>query len=531
MKRDLIQHLAAIGLFLAGVLPLQAQNELFNDGGSIYVQSGGLIHVEGEVINDDQAANVGRMFNSGTVELTGNWTNTATSNVFQAGDPGFSIFIGNNAVQTVGGTGETFFNNLTINKPGGTRELRLLRNSRADAVLALNDNFLNTQSFTFWVTSYNPSAITRSGPIVPNYTNSTSLGYVTSTVGSAGRLARNTNNSFGTVAYLFPVGTAARFRPVEITPTLAGNNTYSVQFVDVATPSTNLRVSTLGSVNPAWYHFLERSVTTGATETIRIYHDFTADNVCDISHVTMTEWNGAQWADLSTTTSTQNASPTLSWTQKGGYPAGYPTPWNTNRFALAGQFFPNGNNSCVFPVELTSLRADPLKASILVSWNAESQLNNAGWFVERSENGRDFMRLGWVTGEGTTTIRMPYDFEDRLVKPGVLYYYRLRQQDQGGQETLSEVVTAILPENGMSIGELYPNPSSGSFFLPVAVDAETELDVDVVNMLGQSVFTKAYQLQAGYQQVMISLDALAKGVYQVNLSLAGKHLSKKLVLQ
>lgn len=527
--RNLIPLL--LGFLSIGNTGLRAQNELFNDGGSIYVQSGGLIHVEGEVINDDQAANVGRMYNSGTVQLTGNWTNTATSNVFQAGDPGFGIFLGNNALQTVGGTSDTYFNNLTINKPGGTRELRLLRNARADAVLALNDDFLNTQSFTFWVTSYNPSAITRSGAIVPNYTNATNLGYVTSTVGSTGRLARNTNNSFGTVAYLFPVGTAARFRPVEITPTLAGNNTYSVQFVDAATPNPTVKATTLGSVNPAWYHFIERSVTTSATETIRIYHDFTADNVCDISRVTMTEWSGSIWADLSATTSTQNTSPTLSWTQKAGYPAGYPTPWNTNQFALAGQYFANGNSSCVFPVELLSLRADPLKTSILVSWIAETQLNNAGWFVERSENGRDFVHMGWVTGEGTTTIRKPYDFEDKLVKPGVRYFYRLRQQDQGGQENLSEVVTAMLPESGMSIGDLYPNPSNGTFFLPVALDAATELDVVVVNMLGQSVFTKRYALEAGYQQVMIALGDLAQGAYQVNLSILGQRISKKLVIQ
>jgi Secretion system C-terminal sorting domain len=527
MYQRLLPPILAAGLLLSGTF-LHAQNELFNDGGSIYVQSGGLIHVEGEVINDDQAANVGRMFNSGTVQLTGNWRNTATSNVFQANDPGFSIFLGNNALQTVGGTADTYFNNLTINKPGGVRELRLLRNARADGVLALNDDFLNTQAFTFWVTNNSPSAITRSGPIVPNYTNSTSLGYVTSTVGSAGRLARNTSS---VAAYLFPVGTAARFRPVEITPTLGSANTYSVQFVDQATPSTNLRATTLGSVNPAWYHFLERTNPTAASETIRIYHDFTVDNVCDISHVTMTEWNGSLWADLSTTTSQQNPSPTLSWTQKAGYPVGYATPWNTNQFALAGQFFANGYNSCVFPVELANLRADPLKTSILVSWLAVSQLNNAGWFVERSENGRDFVSQGWVTGEGTTTTQMPYSFEDHQVLPGVRYFYRLRQQDHNGQENLSEVVTAILPKNGMSLGDLYPNPSTGTFYLPVALDDATDLHVDVVNMLGQSVFAKDYALQAGYQQVMIVLQDLAQGVYQVNLSLLGQQISKKLVLQ
>ena len=508
------------------------QNDFYIDGANVYVQSGGLIHVNGEVINDDQGANIGRMFNSGTIQLTGNWSNiSGTSNVFQALDPGTSVFLGSSAVQTIGGTRDTYFNNLTISKPGGTLELRMLRNCVNDGVLNLTDDFLNTQTFTHLVSNANPAAIVRSGPIVANYSNSTNLGYVTSTSGSAGRLSRATSTAYPGGVYLFPVGTSTRFRPVEITTTSVGNNVDSVQCVNLPTPRTNLRAATLATINPAWYHFIERSVAAGSPENIRIYHDFTADNVCDISRVTISEWNLALWADLGTTTSTQNASPTLSWTQKSGYPAGFPTPWVSNSFALAGVFVSPGVSSCVFPVELVALRADPLERSILVSWIAETQTANSGWFVERSENGLDFQHLGWVNGAGTTTTRMNYDFEDKDVKPGVLYYYRLRQLDITGAENLSEVVTAILPEGGMSMGDLYPNPTAGVVYLPIAVDQAAVLKVDIVNMLGQSVLSSDYLLNAGYQEVMIQMGELAQGVYQVNLMVGGKSVSKKLVLQ
>jgi Secretion system C-terminal sorting domain len=531
MKRFII---AATAATLLGWHPLLAQNEFYNDGADVYVQAGGLIFVQGEVINDDQGANVGRIYNSGDIQLTGNWSNTsAVSNVFLAGQPGTTTFLGTGAFQTIGGTMDTYFNNLTINKSAGTvQEVRQLRNSLSDGVLNLTNDFLNTQTFNFLVANPAANAIQRLGPIAPNYTNSMTEGYVTSTPGSTGRLARATGPVPG-VRYLFPVGNATRFRPVEVTPSAGITNVYAVQFVNLPTPNTGLKAATLATINPAWYHFIERASATASPEDVRIYHDFTADAICDINNVTMSEWNLSLWADLSTTTSTQNTSPTLSFTHKANYPGAYPTPWVSNGWALAGLFFAPGQMSCVFPVEMTMIRAEALTSSILVEWETASQSNNLGWEVERSTNGRDFVDIGWVDGHGTTNSPMLYDKEDRDVQPGVLYYYRIRQTDINGATHRSEIVTAMLGDLGIAIGDPYPNPSTGQVTIPVSVTEASDLKISVVNMLGQEVFGKMEDLQAGgqYQAVTLDLSKLSQGVYQVNLSVRGKVVSKKLVIE
>ena len=528
MRKTIIATAAAS---LLGWTFLCGQNEFYNDGANVYIQAGALVYVQGEVVNDDQAGNVGRIFNSGDLQLTGNWTNTsASSNVFQAFDPGTTTFLGNNAVQTIGGTLDTYFNNLTINKPAGTFEVRQLRNSLSDGVLNLTNDFLNTQTFTFLVANPNPAAITRTGPIVPNYTNSTTEGYVTSTPGSTGRLARATSTLFPGGIYFYPVGTSNRFRPVEITPTSVGNNVYTVQYVDLPTFSTNLKQPTLSTINPAWYHFIERAVSMGSPENIRIYHDFTADDVCDINNVTMAEWNLALWADLSPTTSTQNPSPTLSWTQRSAYPGTYPTPWVSNQFALAGLFIGPNVSSCVFPVELTKLSATALESTIRVDWEAASQSNNMGWFVERSLDGRNFNDIGWIDGAGTTVQTLNYDLEDLDVVPGVLYYYRLRQMDFDGGSSQSEIVSAMLAGDGFSIGEPYPNPSAGLVNIPMSLSKVSDVKVSVVNMLGQELLTQKHSLQSGYQVVTLNLSELAQGVYHLTFNVHGKRISKKVVI-
>lgn len=355
MKR--FTHFLLAFLALGSISSVFAQNELYNDGADIYVQAAGLIYVQGDVINDDQGGNIGRMHNTGDIQLTGNWSNTsATSNVFDAAALGTVTFLGTGAVQTIGGTLQTGFNNLTINKSGGTtQEVRQLINSGNDGILNLTNDFLNTQNFLFGVGNINPSAIQRTGAIIPNYLSSMVQGYVTSTPGTAGRLVRATNGAlFPGVAYFYPVGNATKFRPVEITPVNgSASNAYSVQFVNLATFSPNLRSATLASVNPAYYHFIERQIAAGSPEDIRIYHDFAADNVCDISKVTMAEWNLALWDDLMPRVASVNSlNPPgfLSWTQSIDYPGTYPTPWVSNAFVLAGLFMPSGLSSCVFPV-------------------------------------------------------------------------------------------------------------------------------------------------------------------------------------
>jgi hypothetical protein len=531
LKRIII---AASAATLLGTQPLMAQNEFYNDGADVYVQPGGLIFVQGEVINDDQGGNVGRIYNSGDIQLTGNWSNTsAVSNVFQALQTGTTTFLGTGAVQTIGGTMDTYFNNLTISKSAGTvQELRQLRNSLCDGVLNLTNDFLNTQTFNFLVANPAINAIQRVGPIAPNYTNSMTEGYVTSTPGSTGRLARATGPVPG-VRYLFPVGNATFFRPVEVTPSASITNVYAVQFVNLPTPNTTLKAATLATINPAWYHFIERASATASPEDVRIYHDFTADNICDINNVTMSEWNLALWADLSPTTSTQNPSPTLSFTHKAGYPAGYPTPWVSNQWALAGLFLAPNVMSCVFPVELTTISARPLSKSILVEWEAASQVSNLGWEVERSTNGRDFQDIGWVAGAGTTSSTLQYNKEDRDVQAGVLYYYRIRQTDINGTTSRSEIVTAMLGDTGFAIGDLYPNPSTGLITIPVSVTEKADLKISVVNMLGQEVFGTSKELAAGgqYEAIQLDLSRLAQGVYQVNLGIQGKVISKKLVIE
>ncbi len=92
---------------ILGITPLLAQ-VLTNDGAAIFSSSGALIYVDGEMVNQ----NGGTYDNSGTIELSGDWTNNAGNQAFISGSPGNVLLSGAN--QNIKGSDPTLFYDLYL---------------------------------------------------------------------------------------------------------------------------------------------------------------------------------------------------------------------------------------------------------------------------------------------------------------------------------------------------------------------------------------------------------------------------------
>ena len=92
----------------------------------------------------------------------------------------------------------------------------------------------------------------------------------------------------------------------------------------------------------------------------------------------------------------------------------------------------------VLPVSLSKFRPERLKESteVVVRWVTESETNNAGFNILRSEsrNG-EFTKLNaqLITGQGTTSERTVYGFIDKTAKPNVVYYYQIQDVSLDGE--------------------------------------------------------------------------------------------------
>ncbi|MCS6819600.1 MAG: FG-GAP-like repeat-containing protein, partial [Chitinophagales bacterium] len=84
----------------------------------------------------------------------------------------------------------------------------------------------------------------------------------------------------------------------------------------------------------------------------------------------------------------------------------------------------------LLPVKLSSFKAIPVEGKIIrLIWITESEVNNLGFEIQRSENGKEYYGIGWEHGKLNSTETNYYAFNDYNVLPELTYYYRLKQID------------------------------------------------------------------------------------------------------
>lgn len=112
------------------------------------------------------------------------------------------------------------------------------------------------------------------------------------------------------------------------------------------------------------------------------------------------------------------------------------------------------------PVELVSFSGDSKAEGNVLQWTTASEINNKGFEVERSTNGRLFETIGFVEGNTDSRQALNYSFTDATQQS--LTYYRLKQIDWDGTSTYSRIISVKRKNENAKV---YPNPSRGRLFI------------------------------------------------------------------
>ncbi|MFZ4563972.1 MAG: T9SS type A sorting domain-containing protein [Bacteroidales bacterium] len=125
-------------VILSGVQPFQVSAQEVNIvGGTCLVNSGNLL-----VEHNTSIVNTGTFINdtTGSVQLTGNWQNNGT----YIGAAGSNVTLDGDSAQTIGGSSETSFSNLTLNNSGN---IILSNNIGINGILDFQFGLLNTGTY------------------------------------------------------------------------------------------------------------------------------------------------------------------------------------------------------------------------------------------------------------------------------------------------------------------------------------------------------------------------------------------------
>ena len=95
------------------------------------------------------------------------------------------------------------------------------------------------------------------------------------------------------------------------------------------------------------------------------------------------------------------------------------------------------------PVELSHFRParDKVTDAVVITWSTQSELNNAGFFIKRSQQ-RDgefkIINATMIAGAGTTSEKQFYTYQDTTAQPNVVYYYQIEDVSlDGNRQTLT----------------------------------------------------------------------------------------------
>lgn len=158
------------------------------------------------------------------------------------------------------------------------------------------------------------------------------------------------------------------------------------------------------------------------------------------------------------------------------------------------------NVPIVLPVTWLDVQAIPSGSNtIKVKWSTIAQVNNAGFVVERSENGRDFYAIASVAQQaGSPGSAFSYTFDDNNVIPEITYYYRIKQVDMDGRSSYSRIVNAKLKSGSTNYVRIKPNPIvGGKLNFTVFVPLPEQLQISIVDMAGRILQTGKHKALAG----------------------------------
>lgn len=166
------------------------------------------------------------------------------------------------------------------------------------------------------------------------------------------------------------------------------------------------------------------------------------------------------------------------------------------------------------PVNYISFTGQSVDKAIILKWETANEKDNDGFDILKSTTGNTFEKVGYVSGNATTSAKSSYQFTDSDVKTGQIYYYRLEQRDLDGTTDLSRII-GVSVKGLTQAAFVYPNPNNGVFSV-TASNAENAT-VRLFNNLGIEIKVNAQKTESQETLIIQPASTLISGVYFLQL--------------
>jgi hypothetical protein len=167
---------------------------------------------------------------------------------------------------------------------------------------------------------------------------------------------------------------------------------------------------------------------------------------------------------------------------------------------------------------------------VLLNWKTAKEENFNGFDVERSTDGLDWDKIGYVQSKHEDVAENNYALYDHNPVIGISYY-RLKLIGQDGNYKYSPIRQVDLKLTNASI-RILPNPIVANAVMEIRTEKMETASIHLMDANGKSIQQKSILVEPGINRVDISnWKRLPAGVYMVYVVTPTLSLSSKVVVQ
>ena len=188
-----------------------------------------------------------------------------------------------------------------------------------------------------------------------------------------------------------------------------------------------------------------------------------------------------------------------------------------------------GPNNTPLPVTMGSFAGKAYEKHNELKWTTLSELNNEGFYVERSGDGSKFDELGFVKGNGSSTQSNNYLYKDDNPLFQLVSYYRLRQRDYNGKEDYSKIIALKRGAGTSGWVQVFPMPFNDNLNLLFDRAGRHRANIKLFNLKGQLVYQQDIISDGVLFTLPLGTNTISNGVYLLKIEEEGDVLSLKII--
>lgn len=185
------------------------------------------------------------------------------------------------------------------------------------------------------------------------------------------------------------------------------------------------------------------------------------------------------------------------------------------------------------PITLKTFFATLSNSSLVkINWATSMEINCRKYDIERSFDGKIFIAVATITGNGNTSEEHRYSISDDVIAVNSpIIYYRLKQVDNDGIKSYSRVISVKLKKtiNDFTVS---PNPFNSTININIDWNTNENTNVKVFSIAGKELVSKSIQMFKGTNNVVINeLSSLPAGNYFILFNTVEGRILKQVTKQ